>query len=105
MRQDDASRPTSRVQRDFSRIGLRAATAVMAERDWLVGGGEAAHRIRAMNWAHTPLGPREQWPASLRMALNLVLAGSFPMAIAWGPELRLLYNDSYAAIAGTKHPA
>ena len=28
-----------------------------------------------------------------------------PMFIAWGPDLTLLYNDEYATVLGTKHPA
>ncbi|THC46909.1 hybrid sensor histidine kinase/response regulator [Massilia sp. Mn16-1_5] len=33
------------------------------------------------------------------------LDSAFPMFVAWGPDLRFLYNDAYAIILGSKHPA
>ncbi len=44
------------------------------------------------------------WEQSLRTVVGLLLNSKFPMFIAWGPELGLLYNDSYAEILGSKHP-
>lgn len=44
------------------------------------------------------------WPAPLRMAVNLCLTTTTPTAIYWGAELRLIYNDAWAPIAGEKHP-
>lgn len=61
-------------------------------------------RIRAFDWASTPLGPMESWPASLRLALNIAEHSAFPTAIYWGPDLRLLYNDAWAPIPGERHP-
>ncbi|HEY0627240.1 MAG TPA: HWE histidine kinase domain-containing protein [Allosphingosinicella sp.] len=61
-------------------------------------------RIRAHDWAATPLGPMEQWPAALRLALNIAEHSAFPTAIYWGPELRLLYNDAWAPIPAERHP-
>src|SRR4028118_992190 len=34
-----------------------------------------------------------------------MLGSKFPMFVAWGEELGLLYNDAYAEILGAKHPA
>jgi PAS domain S-box-containing protein len=76
----------------------------MRGKDWLVASGEMADLIRKMDWSTTPLGPRDVWPQSLRTVVNLVLAGSFPMAILWGNELIFIYNDGYRIIAGGKHP-
>jgi PAS domain S-box-containing protein len=61
-------------------------------------------RIRAFDWAATPLGPLDQWPQSLRSALNICLNSSFPMSIYWGSELRVLYNDAWTFVAGARHP-
>jgi PAS domain S-box-containing protein len=72
---------------------------------FLTEGGEMGRRIREHDWATSPLGPREQWPQALKTAVGIVLASKFPMFIAWGPELRFLYNDGYAEILGAKHPA
>ncbi len=35
----------------------------------------------------------------------MALDSAFPMFVAWGPDLRFLYNDAYAALIGDKHPA
>ncbi len=63
-----------------------------------------ADRIRAHDWAASPLGAIDSWPQSLRFALNIALGSSFPTAIYWGPELRLLYNDAWAPIPADRHP-
>jgi PAS domain S-box-containing protein len=66
--------------------------------------GEMARRFRKMDWSSTPLGSREGWPQSLEIAVAMILASGFPMAIRWGPELILIYNDAYRPILGDKHP-
>lgn len=68
------------------------------------GGGEAGAWIRAYSWEETTLGNPLSWPECLRTALSICLNSSFPMAIYWGPEYYLFYNDAYIAIAGDKHP-
>jgi len=62
-------------------------------------------RIRAFDWARTPLGPLETWPQSLLTAVDLMIGARQPVYIAWGPELSSLYNDSAISILGSKHPA
>jgi PAS domain S-box-containing protein len=66
--------------------------------------GEMSERIRLFNWSETPLGAVEGWKQGLRSALSICLNSNFPMAIYWGEELRLLYNDAWAPIPGNKHP-
>src|SRR5215813_980851 len=66
--------------------------------------GEMARRIREMDWSLTALGRSETWPQSLRLSVAMILASSFPMAIRWGPELILIYNDAYRPILRDKHP-
>ncbi|WP_052389396.1 PAS domain-containing sensor histidine kinase [Belnapia moabensis] len=66
--------------------------------------GEMADRLRAHNWAATPLGPIGRWPQSLRTAVDLMLAARQPVYIAWGPELISIFNDGYIPILGNKHP-
>ena len=60
--------------------------------------------IRSMDWSATPLGPRESWPPTLRAAVNMILASRFPMAVHWGRDLIIVYNDGCRAIASGKHP-
>jgi PAS domain S-box-containing protein len=79
-------------------------TGKPATHAFLAGGGEMGARIRAHDWASTPLGPPGQWPQSLRSALSICLHSSFPTAIYWGPGLRLLYNDAWAPVPAERHP-
>jgi PAS domain S-box-containing protein len=60
--------------------------------------------IRRFDWGSSPLGPPENWPQALKTATGILLSSKFPMFLAWGPELRLIYNDAYAEILGGKHP-
>ncbi|HSK03861.1 MAG TPA: ATP-binding protein [Kofleriaceae bacterium] len=73
-------------------------------REVLAGGGELGALMRATDWAATRLGPVRTWPASLRSALGICLGARFPIAIYWGEQLALLYNDAWSPIPGTKHP-
>lgn len=69
------------------------------------GTGEVATLLRAHDWSRSPLGPPERWPRSLRTIIGIVLASGHPMAISWGPDYALLYNDAYRPFLGTtKHP-
>jgi signal transduction histidine kinase len=61
-------------------------------------------RMRELDWSATPLGPVEGWPQSLRSALSICLNSRFPIAIYWGHEYVLLYNDAWRPIVGNKHP-
>lgn len=63
-----------------------------------------AARIERHDWASTPLGPIEHWPARLRAAVDLMLALPQPGYIGWGPTLVSLYNDPYVPVLGSKHP-
>ena len=66
---------------------------------FLRNGGFMADLILDRDWSDG-LGPIDTWPAALRSALSICLNSSFPTAIYWGPELRLLYNDSWSPIPG-----
>jgi PAS domain S-box-containing protein len=67
--------------------------------------GEMARRFREMDWSTTLLGGRKDWPQSLELATAMILASGFPMAIRWGADLIMIYNDAYRPILGDKHPA
>ncbi len=68
------------------------------------GGGEIGARMRAYDWAASPLGPVEAWPESLKTCVRIILTSRQPMFVWWGDELINLYNDAYQAIVGGKHP-
>lgn len=61
--------------------------------------------IAAFDWSRTALGPLADWPESLTAPLSLMLCSHVPMQLLWGSEGVLLYNDSYAALAGARHSA
>lgn len=71
---------------------------------FLAGGGDLGNQIRSLDWTTSPLGVPQGWSQPLRSALSICLHSSFPTAIYWGPELRLLYNDAWAPIPGERHP-
>ncbi|WP_376095408.1 PAS domain-containing protein [Roseomonas sp. CCTCC AB2023176] len=64
-----------------------------------------AARVAAFDWAATPLGPMAEWPASLRIAADLVLSAASPALLAWGEEFIVLHNDHYLPILGTEREA
>jgi signal transduction histidine kinase len=71
---------------------------------FLQGGGDMGRAIREMDWASTSLGRPESWPQSLRSLVGLMLGGSQPLFLAWGPDRIWLYNDAFTPILGNKHP-
>ena len=69
-----------------------------------IAGGEMAGRVRAFDWSKTPLGAMGGWSPALRLATDMILATNFPMALRWGPELVLIYNDAYSPALRENHP-
>ncbi len=61
--------------------------------------------IKTIDWSHTPLGPLQNWPQSLRTSVSLCLSSTFPILVAWGPEYIQIYNEAYRPICGGKHPS
>ena len=58
----------------------------------------------AFAWAATSIGCPDEWPPALRTAAALVLAAPTPMVLLWGEDATQIYNDSYCALMGAKHP-
>jgi PAS domain S-box-containing protein len=73
--------------------------------DRIIGTGEMADRVRAFDWASTPLGSIESWSKELLTIVNLTLSSPSPARCMWGPEFILIYNDAYRPIPGPRHPA
>ena len=67
-------------------------------------GSEAAALIAQLDWAQSPLGEANDWPQSLRTAVDIVVNSPMPMLLLWGSQLTQLYNDGFARLAGNKHP-
>ncbi|WP_319458548.1 SpoIIE family protein phosphatase [Micromonospora sp. RTP1Z1] len=65
-------------------------------------GGAAA--VLAHPWSGTSLGAPEGWDPAVRAVVDLVLESPVPMALFYGDDLVLLYNDGYAELIGARHP-
>ncbi len=61
-----------------------------------------AGRIESFDWVRSPLGPRSEWPATLRLMVGIALKTRFPMVIFWGRDLVQVYNDAYVPILGAR---
>ncbi|KAK4232272.1 hypothetical protein QBC38DRAFT_352760 [Podospora fimiseda] len=61
--------------------------------------------VSNVNWAATPLGPMTEWPKRLEQTFKQILADSRPISICWGPSLITLYNEAFAKLCGSQHPA
>ncbi len=61
--------------------------------------------VDAYDWARTPLGPKSEWPQSLKTVVRILLTSRYAMWMGWGPDLTFLYNDTYGRVTlGKKHP-
>ena len=69
--------------------------------------GDSAQRLRdgVASAAVSALGAPADWPAELRLLTSLILGASEAMFVAWGPQRIFFYNDAYAPILGSRHPA
>ncbi len=66
------------------------------------GDSEAGRVIKEIDWRTTSLGALEQWPAALKIHLNLILNSPESMYLLWGPDLLFFHNDAYAPILGPR---
>ena len=60
--------------------------------------------LEAMDWSTTSIGEPAGWPQSLRSAASVCLGAKYPIAIYWGPDLTLIYNEAWSHIPGDRHP-
>src|SRR5688572_16436256 len=80
------------------------AAAELSGLTFLAGGGEMGARMRAFEWAKTPLGEPHTWPQSLRSTLSMLLPSKAQIILFWGPDFTVFYNDAYRPVFGAKHP-
>lgn len=89
---------------DIPAVASSLANSASAEALFDAAGGMGVH-FRSKDWSITSLGSYSAWPQKLVTLLEIVLSSRQPMFVAWGPEHELLYNDAYAEILASKHPA
>ncbi len=69
------------------------------------GGAGVPDARGGVDWAATPLGPRDSWPAALRVAADAALGLAFPAILAWGDALIAIPNEACRARFGPDRPA
>ena len=60
--------------------------------------------MRTIDWSATPLGHPDSWPQSLISTVSICLSTRFPIAVYWGPQFIVLYNDAWIPLEGGRHP-
>ena len=73
--------------------------------DLLASSGAIRAGYAARDWSSSPVGHPATWGPVLRSAVGMILDSRFPIFIAWGPELVMLYNEAYIELLEAKHPA
>lgn len=71
---------------------------------WPYGATVMHARIRAHNWAATPVGPIEEWRPSLKSAVDIMLGTGFPTLLLWSKGLIQFSNDAYRLICAKGAP-
>ncbi len=66
--------------------------------------GSMAPLLATFDWQTSSLGHPDTWPQSLRSAASICMGAKYPIAIYWGPDLSLIYNEAWSEIPGDKHP-
>ncbi len=61
-------------------------------------------QFAGFDWSAHPLGPPAAWPPEWRSAVAVALTSRFPIVLWLGPQLHLVYNDSYIPPLDRKHP-
>lgn len=59
--------------------------------------------VASLNWASSPVGPPDTWPALLKQSFDQILADARPIAIFWGHQHILLYNEAFSKLCGSLH--
>lgn len=59
--------------------------------------------VASLDWASSPIGPPDTWPPLLKQSFNQMLADARPIAIFWGDQYILLYNEAFSKLCGSLH--
>jgi hypothetical protein len=69
------------------------------------GPAPMAEILGAIRWDATVLGARQGWDPVVAGVVDLMLASGVAMALCYGDDQVLLYNDRYAILLGGHHPS
>jgi hypothetical protein len=57
--------------------------------------------VNSKDWSTTGLGPRSSWPVELSVLMPVIMRSASPLAIYWGDQSLLIYNDVSVSVAST----
>ncbi|MFW5967745.1 MAG: PAS domain-containing sensor histidine kinase [Persicimonas sp.] len=66
------------------------------------GPGESRRLARSVDWRSNGVGAVESWPTELKTAVRICLEAESPMTVWVGPDLRMIHNDAYLALLGSR---
>lgn len=86
-----------------------SAQSNAVEPDWILPDIPRHHTpytdiVASFDWASTPLGPPDAWPALLKQAFDQIMVDTRPVAIFWGDQFLTLYNEAFSKLCGSAHP-
>ncbi|KAH0359223.1 hypothetical protein KCU65_g10070, partial [Aureobasidium melanogenum] len=75
--------------------------------DWTVHIPDSEHNRFLINtrWDKTELGPIRSWPLVLQLMVLKMLGDPRPANLYWGNSRIAIYNEAFAVIAHSRHPA
>lgn len=75
--------------------------------DWTVHIPDSEHNRFLINtrWDKTELGPIKSWPLVLQLMVLKMLGDPRPANLYWGNSRIAIYNEAFAIIAHSRHPA
>ena len=62
--------------------------------------GDMGRRVIEFDWAATEVGPLDEWPPALRVAVTFCLGTLFPTSLLIGERLRVIFNEAAREIYG-----
>ncbi|SCV70301.1 BQ2448_1695 [Microbotryum intermedium] len=90
-------------------VGLRKSpcyqSSVLATFISVISQTPCGRLIAAYPWEKTTIGSLTSWTQELRTLVMLTLSSPFRAALWWGEDSLLIYNDEYARMLGSRHPA
>ena len=54
----------------------------------------------AADWSRTALGNPADWPANLRLTVDILLNSPHAMLLMWGPQQIMVFNSAYVELVG-----
>ncbi|SDR81859.1 Stage II sporulation protein E (SpoIIE) [Paraoerskovia marina] len=94
---------TTRAREEFGPAARLTKVADWFER--AIAESESNEAARDLDWARTPIGDPSTWPPALRSAVQMCFGTQFPVLVAWGDELTMIYNDAFRMMLGRDlHP-